>query len=72
MNKKIMLISVLSLITIGAVATDVPEYNGYIFPYKVAQDQGKEIMFKQPSSEITKDGLKYNTYKIKQPKVKKK
>lgn len=72
MIKKIMLISVLSLTTIGAVATDVPEYHGYIFPYKVAQDQGKEITFKQPSAEITPDGLKYNNFKTKQPKVKKK
>lgn len=72
MNKKIILISIFSLIIIGAVATDVPEYNGYIFPYKVAQDQGKEITFKQPSAEITSDGLKYNTFKTKQPKVKKK
>lgn len=67
-----MLISALSLITIGAVATDVPEYNGYVFSYKVAQDQGKEIMFKQPSAQVTPDGLKYNTYKTKKPKVKKK
>ena len=72
MVKKIMLISALSLITIGAVATDVPEYNGYVFSYKVAQDQGKEIMFKQPSAQVTPDGLKYNTYKTKKPKVKKK
>lgn len=72
MNKKIILISVFSLITIGAVATDVPEYNGYVFPYKVAQDQGKEITFKQSSAQITSDGLKYNTYKTKKPKVKKK
>lgn len=72
MIKKIMLLGVFSLISIGAIATDVPEYNGYVFPYKVAQDQGKEITFKQPSAEITPDGLKYNTYKIKQPKVKKK
>lgn len=72
MIKKIMLLGVFSLISIGAVATDVPEYNGYIFPYKVAQDQGKEITFKQPSAEITPDGLKYNTFKTKQPKVNKK
>lgn len=72
MIKKIILISVFSLISIGAVATDVPEYHGYIFPYKVAQDQGKEITFKQPSAEITPDGLKYNTFKTKQPKEKKK
>lgn len=72
MIKKIILISTFSLITIGTVATDVPEYNGYIFPYKVAQDQGKEITFKQPSAEITPDGLKYNNFKTKQPKVKKK
>lgn len=69
MIKKIILISVFSLITIGAIATDVPEYNGYVFPYKVAQDQGKEITFKQPSAEITPDGLKYNNFKIKKPKV---
>lgn len=67
-----MLLGIFSLITIGAVATDVPEYHGYIFPYKVAQDQGKEITFKQPSVEITPDGLKYNNFKTKQPKVKKK
>ena len=67
-----MLLGVFSSISIGAVATDVPEYNGYIFPYKVAQDQGKEITFKQPSAEITPDGLKYNNFKTKQPKVKKK
>ena len=72
MIKKIILISVFSLISIGAVATDVPEYHGYIFPYKVAQDQGKEITFKQPSAEIAPDGLKYNNFKTKQPKVKKK
>lgn len=72
MIKKIMLLGVFSLISIGAVATDVPEYNGYVFPYKVAQDQGKEITFKQPSAEITSDGLKYNTFKTKQPKEKKK
>lgn len=70
--KKFILISAFSLISIGAVATDVSEYNGYVFPYKVAQDQGKEITFKQPSAEITPDGLKYNNFKIKQPKVKKK
>lgn len=69
MIKKIILISTFSLITIGAVATDVPEYNGYIFPYKVEQDQGKEITFKQPSAEVTPDGLKYNIYKTKKPKV---
>ena len=72
MNKKIILISVFSLISIGAIATDVPEYNGYLFPYKVAQDQGKEITFKQPSAQITPDGLKYNNFKTKQPKGKKK
>lgn len=72
MIKKFILISTFSLISISAVATDVPEYNGYVFPYKVAQDQGKEIMFKQPSAEITPDGLKYNNFKTKQPKVKKK
>lgn len=72
MIKKIMLLGVFSLISIGAIATDVPEYNGYVFPYKVAQDQGKEITFKQPSAEITSDGLKYNNFKTKQPKVKKK
>lgn len=72
MIKKIILISAFSLITIGAIATDVPEYNGYVFPYKVAQDQGKEITFKQPSAEITPDGLKYNTFKTKKPKEKKK
>lgn len=72
MIKKIMLLGVFSLISIGAIATDVPEYNGYIFPYKVAQDQGKEITFKQSSAEITPDGLKYNNFKTKQPKVKKK
>lgn len=72
MIKKIILLGVFSLITIGAIATDVPEYNGYVFPYKVAQDQGKEITFKQPSAEITSDGLKYNTFKTKQPKEKKK
>lgn len=72
MIKKIMLLGVFSLISIGAVATDVPEYNGYIFPYKVAQDQGKEITFKQPSAQVTSDGLKYNNFKTKQPKVKKK
>lgn len=72
MNKKFILISVFSLITIGAVATDVPDYNGYVFPYKVAQDQGKEITFKQPSAQVTPDGLKYNNFKIKQLKEKKK
>lgn len=72
MIKKIMLLGVFSLISIGAVATDVPEYNGYVFPYKVAQDQGKEITFKQPSAEITPDGLKYNNFKTKQPEVKEK
>lgn len=72
MIKKIILISTFSLISIGAVATDVPEYNGYVFPYKVAQDQDKEITFKQPSAQVTSDGLKYNTYKTKKPKVKKK
>ncbi len=72
MIKKFILISTFSLISICAIATDVPEYNGYVFPYKVAQDQGKEIMFKQPSAEITPDGLKYNNFKTKQPKVKKK
>lgn len=72
MIKKIILIGSLSLISIGAIATDVPEYNGYVFPYKVAQDQGKEITFKQPSAEVSKDGLKYNNFKIKQPKEKKK
>lgn len=72
MIKKIMLISTFSLISISAIGTDVPEYHGYIFPYKVAQDQGKEITFKQPSAEITPDGLKYNNFKTKQPKVKKK
>ena len=72
MIKKIMLLGVFSLISISAIGTDVPEYNGYVFPYKVAQDQGKEITFKQPSAEITPDGLKYNNFKIKQPKVKKK
>lgn len=72
MIKKFILISAFSLINIGAVATDVSEYNGYVFPYKVAQDQGKEITFKQPSAQITSDGLKYNTYKTKKPKVKKK
>lgn len=69
MIKKIILISTFSLITIGAVATDVPEYNGYVFPYKVAQDQGKEITFKQPSAQVTSDGLKYNNFKTKKPKV---
>lgn len=72
MIKKIILLSAFSLISIGAIATDVPEYNGYIFPYEVAQDQGKEVTFKQPSAEITQDGLKYNNFKTKQPKVKKK
>lgn len=72
MIKKIILISVFSLISISAIGTDVPEYNGYVFPYKVAQDQGKEITFKQPSTEVTPDGLKYNNFKTKQPKVKKK
>ena len=72
MIKKIILLGVFSLISISAIGTDVPEYNGYIFPYKVAQDQGKEITFKQPSAEITPDGLKYNNFKIKKPKVKKK
>lgn len=72
MIKKIMLLGVFSLISISAIGTDVPEYNGYVFPYKVAQDQGKEITFKQPSVEITPDGLKYNNFKTKQPKVKKK
>lgn len=72
MNKKIILIGALSLIGIGAIATDVPEYNGYIFPYKVAQDQGKEITFKQPSAQVTPDGLKYNNFKNKQQKEKKK
>lgn len=50
----------------------MPEYNGYVFPYKVAQDQGKEITFKQPSAQVTSDGLKYNNFKTKQPKEKKK
>ena len=72
MIKKFILISTFSLISISAIGTDVPEYNGYVFPYKVAQDQGKEITFKQPSAQVTSDGLKYNTYKTKQPKVKKK
>lgn len=72
MIKKIILIGTFSLIGISAIGTDVPEYHGYIFPYKVAQDQGKEITFKQPSAEITPDGLKYNNFKTKQPKVKKK
>lgn len=72
MIKKIILISTFSLISISAIGTDVHEYHGYIFPYKVAQDQGKEVTFKQPSAEITPDGLKYNTFKTKQPKVKKK
>lgn len=69
MIKKIILISVFSLISISAIGTDVPEYNGYIFPYKVAQDQGKEITFKQSPVQITPDGLKYNNFKIKKPKV---
>lgn len=69
MIKKFILISTFSLISISVIGTDVPEYNGYIFPYKVAQDQGKEITFKQPSAEITSDGLKYNTFKTKKPKV---
>ena len=72
MIKKIILIGSLSLISISAIGTDVPEYNGYVFPYKVAQDQGKEITFKQPSAEVTSDGLKYNVFKIKKPKEKKK
>lgn len=72
MIKKIILISTFSLISISAIGTDVPEYNGYVFPYKVAQDQGKEITFKQPPAEITSDGLKYNNFKTKQPKEKKK
>lgn len=72
MIKKIILFSAFSLISISAIGTDVPEYNGYVFPYKVAQDQGKEITFKQPSAEITPGGLKYNNFKTKQPKVKKK
>lgn len=72
MLKKIILLGVLSLIGTGAIATDVPEYNGYVFPYKVAEDQGKEITFKQPSAEVTPDGLKYNSFKTKQPKEKKK
>lgn len=72
MIKKIILLSAFSLISISAIGTDVPEYHGYIFPYKVAQDQSKEITFKQPSAEITPDGLKYNNFKTKQPKVKKK
>lgn len=72
MYKKIILIGSLTLISIGAIATDVPEYNGYVFPYKVEQDQGKEIMFKQPSAEVTPDGLKYNNFKTKQPKENKK
>ena len=69
MIKKIILISTFSLISISAIGTDVPEYNGYIFPYKVAQDQGKEITFKQSPVQITPDGLKYNNFKIKKPKV---
>ena len=72
MIKKFILLSALSLISIGAIATDVPEYNGYVFQYKVAQDQGKEIEFKQPSAQVTPDGLKYNNFKMKQPKEKKK
>lgn len=72
MIKKIILLSAFSLISISAIGTDVPEYHGYIFPYKVAQDQGKEITFKQPSAEVTLDGLKYNNFKTKQPKEKKK
>lgn len=72
MIKKFILISTFSLISISAIGTDVPEYNGYIFPYKVAQDQGKEVTFKQPSVQVTSDGLKYNTYKTKKPKEKKK
>lgn len=72
MIKKIILIGSLSLISISAIGTDVPEYNGYVFPYKVAQNQGKEITFKQPSAEVSKDGLKYNNFKTKQPKEKKK
>lgn len=72
MIKKIILISVFSLVSVGAIATDVSEYNGYIFPYKVAQDQGKEITFKQPSVQVTPDGLKYNDFKMKKPKEKKK
>ena len=72
MIKKIILLSAFSLISISAIGTDVPEYNGYVFPYKVAQDQGKEITFKQPSAQVTPDGLKYNNFKTKQPKVKKK
>lgn len=71
MIKKLILIGSLSLISISAIGTDVPEYNGYVFPYKVAQDQGKEIEFKQPSAQVTPDGLKYNDFKMKQPKVKK-
>jgi hypothetical protein len=72
MNKKFILLCVLSLIAVGAIATDVPEYNGYVFPYKVEQDQGKEITFKQSPVQITPDGLKYNNFKTKQPKEKKK
>lgn len=72
MIKKIILLSAFSLISISAIGTDLPEYHGYVFPYKVAQDQDKEITFKQPSAEITSDGLKYNTFKTKQPKEKKK
>lgn len=72
MIKKLFLMLLLGAVYIGVTATDVPEYNGYVFPYKVAQDQGKEVTFKQPSAEITPDGLKYNSFKTKQPKVKKK
>lgn len=72
MIKKLILISALSLISISAIGTDIPEYNGYVFPYKVAEDQGKEVTFKQPSAEVTSDGLKYNDFKIKKPKEKKK
>lgn len=72
MYKKLILISALSLISISAIGTDVPEYNGYVFPYKVVEDQNKEITFKQPSAEVTPDGLKYNNFKTKQPKEKKK
>lgn len=69
MIKKFILISTFSLISISAIGTDVPEYNGYVFPYKVEQDQGKEITFKQSPVQITPDGLKYNNFKIKKPKV---
>lgn len=72
MIKKFILISAFSLINISAIGTDVPEYNGYVFPYKVAEDQGKEVTFKQPSAEVTPDGLKYNDFKMKKPKEKKK